>query len=86
LTKLEREAKRQRVPFHGDIIVDQYSSSEAKVVIEYANKNSYDLIVIGSRGRSKFKRIISGGVSNAVVDNSKIPVDYVCAAVNDKST
>jgi nucleotide-binding universal stress UspA family protein len=74
LSKLEREAKRQEVSFRGDIVVDQYSSSEAGVINEYASKNNYDLIVIGSRGRSKFKRLMTGGVSNAVVNSTQIPV------------
>ena len=74
LSKLEREAHRQGVPFRGDIIVDQYSSSEAGIINEYASKNNYDLIVIGSRGRSKFRRLVTGGVSTAVVNSSKIPV------------
>jgi nucleotide-binding universal stress UspA family protein len=74
LSKLEREAKRQGVPFHGDIVVDQHWSSEAGIINEYASKNNYDLIVIGSRGRSKFKRLVTGGVSTAVINSSKIPV------------
>ena len=36
LNKLEREAKRQGVPFHEDIVVDQYWSSEAGIISEYA--------------------------------------------------
>jgi nucleotide-binding universal stress UspA family protein len=74
LRKLEREAKRQGVPFQGDIVVDQYSSSEAGIINEYASKNNCDLIVIGSRGRSKFKRLVTGGVSTAVINSSKNPV------------
>ena len=41
---------------------------------EYAEKNNLDLIVIGSKGRSKLKRLLTGGVANAVVNNAKIPV------------
>jgi nucleotide-binding universal stress UspA family protein len=36
LNKLEREAKRKGVPFHEDIVVDQYWSSEAGIISEYA--------------------------------------------------
>jgi nucleotide-binding universal stress UspA family protein len=34
----------------------------------------FDLIVMGSQGLSRFKRLLLGSVSNSVVQNSKIPV------------
>jgi nucleotide-binding universal stress UspA family protein len=42
--------------------------------VNMPSKNNYDLIVIGSRGRSKFKRLVTGGVSTAMINSSKIPV------------
>jgi nucleotide-binding universal stress UspA family protein len=41
---------------------------------EYAEKNNLDLIVIGSKGRSKLKRLLTGGVANVVVNNATSPV------------
>ena len=40
-------------------------------------KNAFDLIVIGSRGRSSTKEIFFGSVSNYVVHTAKIPVMIV---------
>jgi len=37
-------------------------------------KTKYDMIVMGSRGRSKTKEIFFGSVSNYVIHTSKIPV------------
>ena len=37
-------------------------------------KNKIDIIVIGSRGRSKAKEVFLGSVSNYVVHKSKVPV------------
>ncbi len=37
-------------------------------------KNKFDLIVIGSRGRSSTKEMFFGSVSNYVIHTSKIPV------------
>ncbi|MGP8124992.1 MAG: universal stress protein [Nitrososphaerales archaeon] len=34
----------------------------------------FDLIVMGSQGLSRFKRLLLGSVSNSVVQNSKVPV------------
>jgi len=34
----------------------------------------FDLIVMGSQGLSRFKRLLLGSVSNSIVQNSKVPV------------
>ena len=74
MTKIEREAKSQGVPFQGNIIDDKNTSSEAGVITEYAHRNDFDPLVIGSKGRSKLRGLITGGVSNAVINSVKIPV------------
>lgn len=40
-------------------------------------KNNFDMIVIGSRGRSSTKELFFGSVSNYVIHTSKIPVVIV---------
>lgn len=62
------------MPFRGEIVDDTDSSSEAGVITDYAQRNDFDLIVIGSKGRSKLKRLLTGGVSSAVVNSANIPV------------
>ncbi|MDE1830574.1 MAG: universal stress protein [Thaumarchaeota archaeon] len=47
---------------------------ESKKIIDFAQKEKFDLIVIGSRGLSPIKRMILGSVANSVVNKSKIPV------------
>jgi nucleotide-binding universal stress UspA family protein len=74
MSKIEQEAKSQGVPFRGEIVDDTDSSSESGVITDYAHKNDFGLIVIGSKGRSKLKRLLTGGVSSAVVNSAKIPV------------
>ena len=34
----------------------------------------FDLIVMGSKGMSRFKRLLMGSVSNMIVQNSDVPV------------
>lgn len=45
-------------------------------IVRYAHnkKNKIDMIVIGSRGRSKAKEVFLGSVSNYVMHKSKLPV------------
>lgn len=57
-----------------DATGDVVSGYPPSVIIEYALKVGADLIVVGSRGLSTFKRILLGSVSTAVVQESKVPV------------
>ncbi|MCI4432736.1 MAG: universal stress protein [Nitrosopumilus sp.] len=43
-------------------------------IIQYAEKNNIELIVIGARGLGKFKQLLLGSVSNKVVTNSHCPI------------
>lgn len=46
----------------------------AESICEYAEKNKFDLIIIGSRGLSEFKELLLGSVSNKVVHMCHCPV------------
>lgn len=48
--------------------------SPAPAILEHAEENRCDLIVIGSRGFGGFRSFMLGSVSNHVVQNSEIPV------------
>ena len=48
--------------------------SPAKTILEVAEKEDIDLIVIGSSGKSGFDRFILGSVSDKVVNAAKCPV------------
>lgn len=47
------------------------------VKLAHDKKENFDLVVMGSRGRSAVKEIFLGSVSNYVVHSSKIPVVIV---------
>src|ERR687891_821402 len=74
IDKIREVAYSQGVAFKGEIVDDEDITSESGVITEYAQKNSFDLIVIGSRGRSKLERLLMGGVTNSVVNNAKTSV------------
>ena len=49
----------------------------ASIIIEHGEKNNFDLIVIGSKGKGKLKTSLLGSVSNKVIHHSKSPVYVV---------
>ena len=50
------------------------SSSIAGGVLDYADKKNIDLIVIGTRGRSGFKRLLLGSVASHVITYAHCPI------------
>jgi len=60
-----------------DIEVDQIWGHTAEAICDYAGEKSVDLIVIGSRGRSVFARLLLGSVSTQVAHHSPCPVTIV---------
>ena len=49
----------------------------AKIIIELAKSNDFDLIIMGSRGRSAFKELLLGSVTQKVAHHAKCPVMVV---------
>lgn len=48
--------------------------SPGAAILDHAEENGCDLIVIGSRGFGGFRSFMLGSVSNHVVQNSEVPV------------
>ncbi|AKB30821.1 Universal stress protein [Methanosarcina siciliae HI350] len=46
----------------------------AEEIVNFAEKNGMDLIIIGSLGKSKIERFLIGSISEKVIRNSKVPV------------
>ena len=47
------------------------------VLLEYAEKENIDLIVVGTKGRSGFKKLLLGSIASGVVTYSHCPVIVV---------
>lgn len=76
LEKIEKSAEKSGVKTRS-VILDSKGRNEKKILVDYAKKNRFDLIVIGSKGGSRFKGLWIGGFTNFVVHHSKVPVVIV---------
>ncbi|SDR41378.1 universal stress protein [Natronobacterium texcoconense] len=84
-TTLERDGSeaieevRDRASAQGlETTAEIRKGTPAKTILDYADEEGIDLIVIGTRGKSPREKVVSlGSVSERVVDNASIPVFVV---------
>jgi len=50
------------------------TKSAATTIMEYAESKNVDLIIIGSRGRTSFKKLLLGSVSSNIIKNAHCAV------------
>jgi nucleotide-binding universal stress UspA family protein len=55
-------------------ILENDGTSVVGVITKYAKKNQIDVIAVGTRGLSKFRRLLVGSVTNAIISHSHCPV------------
>jgi len=67
------EPQASKAKFRSEIIEDPFSRVES-AIINYAESEGVDLIVMGTRGRSGFKRILLGSVASDVLSYAHCPV------------
>jgi len=72
IEKAKEEARSNDVKLRTEIILEQ--SSKAEEIVKYAEKNEADVIILGTRGLTRFKKLIVGSVANAILSNAKCPV------------
>lgn len=73
--KVKEKAKPLNVAVRTEVI--ESPKSLVGEILEYAERNGIDLIVLGTRGRSGFKRIVLGSVASGVVTYASCPVIVV---------
>jgi len=73
LEEYKIEASKNNVPIK--VVIKQ--GDPAHVIIELSKKNTYDLIIMGTRGRSAFQELLLGSVSLKVMHHAICPVMVV---------
>lgn len=72
--KLLNEINEFSKRYDAEIIIDTKSGNPAKVIIDYAKKNDFDLIVIGHTGHSKIWGGFLGHIADKVSENAHCSV------------
>jgi nucleotide-binding universal stress UspA family protein len=75
LDKISQNAKRNSIQLKKEIINSQMSVEAA--IVEYAESEGVDLIVIGTRGNSGIKNMLIGSIASGVVKYATCPVMVV---------
>jgi nucleotide-binding universal stress UspA family protein len=68
----EKVREKIDVEFKTDVIIAE--ESIVKEIIEYSERENIDLIVIGTRGRTGFKKVFLGSVASGVLNFAHCPV------------
>lgn len=72
VNKVKQKATQEKVSVKTDVLIKY--TSVVKEIVEYAENNKVDMIVIGSRGKTGFKKMLLGSVASGVVTYSHCPV------------
>jgi nucleotide-binding universal stress UspA family protein len=70
--KLVESAKAAHV--NASSVIQENAFSVVEAVVNLAANRSVDLIVIGTRGRTGFKKLLMGSVSSGVLNHANCPV------------
>jgi nucleotide-binding universal stress UspA family protein len=69
---LQKKAKDKGIESHIEIL-EENENSKIGVITKYIEENNIDLVVVGSRGLSKFQQLL-GSFASELTRNSKCPV------------
>jgi nucleotide-binding universal stress UspA family protein len=72
---VREKANDNKIKLRTEFIIDPQSIVRA--IVEYAERENTDLLVIGSRGLSGFKKLLIGSVASGVVTYAHCPVMVV---------
>lgn len=68
------ECRKEAIKNNIQIEIMLKQGDPAQIIIEIANSQNYDLIIMGSRGMSAFKELLLGSVSLKVMHHASCPV------------
>ncbi|MGA9844689.1 MAG: universal stress protein [Nitrososphaeraceae archaeon] len=74
LDKIKEKAEKVNIQLKTEILMSPHTTNTAAAIVNYAEKEHIDLIVIGTRGRTGITRMLLGSVANGVVTYAHCPV------------
>ncbi|RJS60336.1 universal stress protein [Bacillus sp. PK3_68] len=69
LHQMEKELQSQHIAYEVKIL----HGEPGPAIVEYANKENFDLVIIGSRGLNSFQEMVLGSVSHKVMKRVNCP-------------
>jgi nucleotide-binding universal stress UspA family protein len=74
LDKVKDKTSEKNIQIKTEVIA---STNTAGGIVDYAEDKDVDLIVVGTRGKSGFKKLLLGSVASGVVTYAHCPVMVV---------
>ena len=71
----EKTNSNNNIQLQTEVVVT--ATSIVSAIVEYAKNKNVDLIIIGTRGRSEFKKLLLGSVASGVIIHATCPVMIV---------
>lgn len=74
LDRIKVKADEHNLISKTEIIMNASTTNPSMALVDYSERNNVDLIVVGTRGRTGFKKILLGSVASGVVTYAHCPV------------
>lgn len=74
LNKIKAKADEIHLNSKTEIIMTPRTTNPSIALVDYSEKNDIDLIVVGTRGSTGFKKLLLGSVASGVVTYAHCPV------------
>ena len=74
LNKIKDKAHKLNLNSKADIVMTPRTTNPSIALVIYSERNNIDLIVVGTRGRTGFKKMLLGSVAGGIVKYAHCPV------------
>ncbi|HSF49144.1 MAG TPA: universal stress protein [Nitrososphaeraceae archaeon] len=74
LNKIKDKSDKLNLNSKADVIMTPRTTNPSIALVDYSERNNVDLIVVGTRGRTGFKKMLLGSVASGVVTYAHCPV------------
>ena len=74
LNKIKDKANKLNLNAKVDVVMVPRTSNPSIALVDYSEKNNVDLIIVGTRGITGFKKMLLGSVASGVVTYAHCPV------------